>query len=40
VPEENKENMGLQFYSVRATTMDEVFLKVVREQADYQKGQA
>lgn len=38
--EDNKEKMGLQFYSVRATTMDEVFLNVVREQADYQKGSA
>jgi ATP-binding cassette subfamily A (ABC1) protein 3 len=40
VLEGNKENMGLQFYSVRATTMDEVFLNVVREQADYEKGSA
>jgi ATP-binding cassette, subfamily A (ABC1), member 3 len=40
VLEENKEKMGLQFYSVRATNMDEVFLEVVREQTDYQKGSA
>jgi ATP-binding cassette subfamily A (ABC1) protein 3 len=40
VLEENKEKMGLQFYSVRATTMDEVFLNVVREQADYEMGSA
>jgi hypothetical protein len=40
VLEENKEKMELQFYSVWATTMDEVFVNVAREQADYQKGSA
>jgi ATP-binding cassette, subfamily A (ABC1), member 3 len=29
--EASKEELGLAFYSVRATTMDEVFLNVVRE---------
>jgi ATP-binding cassette subfamily A (ABC1) protein 3 len=31
VLEENREKMGLPFYSVQAMTMDEVFLNAVRE---------
>jgi ATP-binding cassette subfamily A (ABC1) protein 3 len=29
--EENKQNLGLEFYSVSVSTFDEVFLKVVRK---------
>jgi ATP-binding cassette subfamily A (ABC1) protein 3 len=38
--EASKEAMGLQSYSVRATTMDEVFLKVIRENNIQEEGLA
>ena len=36
--EENKDTIGLQFYSIRATTMDEVFLNVVKENNVREEG--
>lgn len=36
--EENKDRIGLQFYSIRATTMEEVFLNVVKESNVREEG--
>lgn len=36
--EESKDSVGLQFYSIRAATMDEVFLSVVKEHNVREEG--
>jgi ABC-type multidrug transport system ATPase subunit len=36
--EENRDTIGLQFYSIRATTMEEVFLNVVKENNVREEG--
>jgi ABC-type multidrug transport system ATPase subunit len=36
--EANRENLGLEYYSVSPTTLDEVFLRVVGEEEEEEKG--
>lgn len=36
--EANRENLDLEYYSVSPTTLDEVFLRVVGEEEEEEKG--